>query len=207
MVGDFDKCIDVLADIYGVEKTIVFNGIRVAHPVIEGPLLKAQAGNFKDIMSSIVPQVKHGVHQLDKGEAARAKALRSSLDGEEEEKVSMRTKSVNAYLWAIIMKSSLKRDISQFVKLAIIMLIMPVSSVPAERLFSCMNSIKCDRRNRLGEMHLNTAVRLFTSRYKIDGFPYEKALDIFLSGKHRRGLTARLRVRRGRLPLPLMQVL
>ncbi len=29
MVGDFDKCIDVLADFYGVEKTIVFNGIRV----------------------------------------------------------------------------------------------------------------------------------------------------------------------------------
>jgi hypothetical protein len=62
--------------------------------------------------------------------------------------------------------------------------------VPAERLFSCMNFMKCDRRNRLGEMHLNTTVRLFTSRYKIDGFPYEKALDIFLSGKPRRGLTA-----------------
>ncbi len=39
-------------------------------------------------------------------------------------------------------------------------------------------------------MHLNTVVRLFTSTYKIDGFPYEKALDIFQSGKPLRGLTA-----------------
>ncbi len=176
---DFDNCIDILVDVYGSEKTIVSGGVRFVPPLIEGHLLKAQAAKFKDVMSSLVPPIKRGWQHMEKEEAAKARASTSD-QGEDEESISKSRKSMTAYVWAFIMKSSLKGDISQFVKLAIIMLIMPVSSVPAESLFSCMNFIKNDRRNRLGEQHLNTAVRLFTTRYRIDGFPYEKALDIFL---------------------------
>jgi hypothetical protein len=81
-----------------------------------------------------------------------------------------------------------KLDISEFVTLAIIMLIMPASSAQAERLFSCMNFIKSDHRNRLGEEHLNHTIRLFTSEYELDNFPYDTALEIFLAKKNRRGV-------------------
>ena len=75
-------------------------------------------------------------------------------------------------------------------KLTVIMLIIPVSSVQAERLFSCMNFLKNDRWNRLGENHLNDCVRLFMSAYDMKTFPYEKALDYFLNAKERRGVRA-----------------
>jgi hypothetical protein len=88
-------------------------------------------------------------------------------------------------LWTYVMKSTLRGDISEFVTLAIIMLIVPASSAQAERLFSCMNFIKSDHRNRLGdpEEHLNHTIRLFTSEYELDNFHYDTALEIFLAKK------------------------
>jgi hypothetical protein len=82
-----------------------------------------------------------------------------------------------------------RADSSEFVKLALIMLIIPVSSMQAERLFSCTNFLKNDRRNRLGENHLNDCVRLFMSAYDMKSSPDEKARDYFLNAKKRRGVT------------------
>jgi hypothetical protein len=70
---------------------------------------------------------------------------------------------------------------------SLIMLIMPASSAQAEHLFSCMNFIKSDHRNRLGEEHLNHTIRLLTSEYELDSFPYDTALEIFLA-KTKRGV-------------------
>ncbi len=53
-----------------------------------------------------------------------------------------------------------------------------------------MNFLKNDRRTRLGEQHLNDCVRLFLSEYDMSMFPYEKALDYFLTAKDRRGVMA-----------------
>jgi len=164
---------------------------RVVPSLIDGDLLKAQKEHFKDIMERNVPSIKAGLAQRAEREAGRATTSKVALGqgGQEVHKGRVK-KGLSSYLWAYLMKSSLKNNISEFVKLAIIMLIMPVSSVPAERLFSSMNYIKNNRRNRLGELHLNTMVRLFLSRYEINGFPYGKALDIFFDGKARRGTTA-----------------
>ncbi len=60
----------------------------------------------------------------------------------------------------------------------------------AERLFSCMNFLKNDPRSCLGEKQLNDCVRLFMSECGMRNFPYEKALDYFLTTKDRRGVTA-----------------
>ncbi len=96
---------------------------------------------------------------------------------------------------------------SQFVKLAITMLIMHAyaihvhhayagqfskfRSVPADRLFHAC-TIKNDCWNTLGEQHVKNSDRQFPSWWRnlIDGFSYDKALDIFLDAEARRGLTA-----------------
>jgi hypothetical protein len=99
-------------------------------------------------------------------------------------------KSLTQYVWAYLSKAGEGRDISECVKLALIMVIIPVSSVQAEGLSSCMNFLKNDRRNPLGENHLNNCVRLFMSACDMRSSPYENALDYFLNAKERRGLTA-----------------
>eukprot|EP00884_Botryococcus_braunii_P005034 jgi/Botrbrau1/14531/Bobra.0235s0003.1 len=108
--------------------------------------------------------------QARKDEARKARSHvedESSLDDAVEEEVEVgeevEVKSLTQYVWAYLSKAGEGRDISEFVKLTVIMLIITVSSVQAERLFSCMNFLKNDRRNRLGENHLNDCVRLFMS--------------------------------------------
>jgi hypothetical protein len=51
-----------------------------------------------------------------------------------------------------------------------------------------MNFIKSDHRNRLGEEHLNHTIRLFTSEYELDNFPYDTAPEILIARKNRRGV-------------------
>jgi hypothetical protein len=111
-------------------------------------LVVSQARTFKNIITSLIPQIKLGLAQVEKEEAFKSKAKAASegveggegldieaeaasevLEGGEASGESKRSKGVTAYLWAVIMCSSLKNDISEFVELAVIMLIMPVTSV------------------------------------------------------------------------------
>lgn len=101
------------------------------------------------------------------------------------------------FLWKYVLTSGNREDISESAKLGIICLILPASSAQAERLFSCMNFLKNDHRNLLGEAHLNDAVRLKLSKYSLRNFPYEVALKIFLDAKERRGLNTTLKDRAG----------
>jgi hypothetical protein len=64
---------------------------------------------------------------------------------------------------------------------------MHQQEIAVMRLFSCMNFIKSDHWNRLGEEHLNHTIRLFTSEYELDNFPYDIALEIFLAKNKSKG--------------------
>jgi hypothetical protein len=114
--------------------------------------------------------------------------LGKSFEQASQKDAKLKKMGITRPLWTYVMKSTVRGDISEFVTLAIIMLIMPASSAQAERLFSCMNFIKSDHRNPLGEEHLNHTIGLFTSEYELDNFPYDTALEIFLASKNRRGV-------------------
>jgi hypothetical protein len=159
-----------------------FSNNIVVSPIINGDLLRThvQTKRFKEIMRERVPSIRAAItkrraeHHARKDEARKARSHvedESSLDDavDEEAKVEeeVEVKSLTQYVWAYLSKAGEGRDISEFVKLALIVLIIPVSSVQAEGLSSCMNFLKNDRRNPLGENHLNDCVRLSMSAYDI----------------------------------------
>jgi hypothetical protein len=169
MRPDFEESVKLLAEFYGEPKTLMSDfmaGVPLIPP-INAALLRKQAGRFEREMARLGNSFKQGDSQNDP---------------------KLKKMGITKPLWTYVMKSPLRGDISEFVTLAIIMLIMPASSAQAERLFSSMNFIKNDHRNRLGEEHLNHTIRLFTSKYDMDDFPFETALEIFLSRKDRRGV-------------------
>jgi hypothetical protein len=196
---NLEDSVEVLVGFYGTEKLQMVGSSKniTVPPIINGDLYRTQTKQFKEIMCDRVPSILKAItkrraeDQPRKDQARKARSHvedESSLDDAVEEEVEV--KSLTQYVWAYLSKAREGRDVSEFVKLAVIMLIIPVSSVQAERLFSCMNFVKNDRRNRLGENHLNDCVRLFMSAYDMKAFPYEKALDYFLNAKERRGVTA-----------------
>lgn len=129
---DFDKSLDYLAKFYGEEKRVMLNrggrGTTVA-PLISARLFRNQATKYRMIITGIVAQL----------------TVWADHNPEKVEKVGL-TKN----MWRHVMQSGVKEDVSEFVKLATILLILPASSAQAERLFSCMNFLKNDARNALG---------------------------------------------------------
>ena len=89
---------------------------------------------------------------------------------------------------SILADRYLREEISEFCKLANIMLCIPIGSVQNERCFSQMNLIKSDLRNRLGHQHLNAAMRIRRSKYTLESFPVHRAVQKFLQIKERRGV-------------------
>eukprot|EP00899_Mesostigma_viride_P009182 jgi/Mesvir1/18265/Mv26548-RA.1 len=67
----------------------------------------------------------------------------------------------NAHRWAMI---------SEWVKLAMIMVSFAPGSVANERLFSAMNLLKCERRNRLQELHMDASLRIFMQGLSFNHF-------------------------------------
>ena len=80
--------------------------------------------------------------------------------------------------------------LSAWVRLAQIMLVLPVGSIENERAFSAMNYLKSSVRNSLQEPHLNACMRIFRSKYTFQAFPMDSVLHEFLGAKDRRMLTA-----------------
>ncbi|KAJ9516052.1 hypothetical protein QJQ45_024482, partial [Haematococcus lacustris] len=71
-----------------------------------------------------------------------------------------------------------KADISEYIKLAELALVMTPGSVEEERMFSAMAYLKDDTRNRLQECHLNVCARVFSSKhFELDTFPFERAIS------------------------------
>ena len=82
-----------------------------------------------------------------------------------------------------------REEISEFCKLAEILLCMPIGSVQNERAFSQMNLIKSDLRNKLGPQHLNAAMRVRRSSHNLRSLPVIRIVQRFLAKKQRRGIT------------------
>ena len=87
-------------------------------------------------------------------------------------------------------KSHLQNDaitarMPEIVKLVRIMLLAPTGSVENERSFSDMNFLKDDKRNSLGEDHLNDSMHGWRCRFGVNDFPYEAALGAWMAHPRR----------------------
>jgi hypothetical protein len=97
-------------------------------------------------------------------------------------------KSPVTELWRkISSQPAIRNEISEFVRLAKLGLVMVPSSVEEERMFSLMGYLKDDVRNRLQQSHLNVCIRLFRSSYSVKSFPYSEAAKIWLEQAAVRG--------------------
>lgn len=67
--------------------------------------------------------------------------------------------------------------------LAKIALVIPVTSVPAERGFSAQNAIKTDGRNRLREEHVTRLIMLNIHAKSVTDFDVGAASDCFFAMK------------------------
>lgn len=64
---------------------------------------------------------------------------------------------------------------------------MILGSVEDERVFSALGFLKSNIRNKL-DKNLENCLRLYTSKYEINTFPYERALKLWMKKCQRRGL-------------------
>ena len=84
-------------------------------------------------------------------------------------------------MWAILKllasNSSVKTLYPQLSKLAMITLILPVSTAECERCFSAMNRIKTDLRNRLFTITLDSLIRISIEGPSLDDFNFEKVFQ------------------------------
>jgi hypothetical protein len=89
-------------------------------------------------------------------------------------------------LWRRVAERTMVAErMTEFIKLAELSIAIPIGSVESERRFSSMNYIKDQVRNRLGEMHLSVAVRIFTQQmYNVQNFPYDRAYKLWLDSPH-----------------------
>uniref|UniRef100_A0A8C4YYV9 HAT C-terminal dimerisation domain-containing protein n=1 Tax=Gadus morhua TaxID=8049 RepID=A0A8C4YYV9_GADMO len=74
----------------------------------------------------------------------------------------------------------------EWVKLAKVACVIPVSSVPAERGFSLQNRIKTAQRSRLGEGRVTRLMRIASSRDTLDTFDFNSAAARFTAAKYRK---------------------
>jgi hypothetical protein len=91
-------------------------------------------------------------------------------------------------LWTRLQSSSyLYSYISEWFKVADIAVTTVIGSVEDERTFSTLSWMKSKVRNRLNA-HLDCTISVYTQNYfKLDTFPYEKAIEYWLEDKERRG--------------------
>jgi hypothetical protein len=91
-------------------------------------------------------------------------------------------------LWIKLAESEILIDsISEFFKLADLCLTMILGSVEDERVFSALGFLKSKLRNKL-DKNLENCLRLYTSRYEVHTFPYDRALKLWMKKCQRRGL-------------------
>ena len=74
----------------------------------------------------------------------------------------------------------------EWVKLAKVACVIPVSSVPAERGFSLQNRIKTAQRSRLREGRVTRLMRIASSRDTLDTFDFNSAAARFTAAKYRK---------------------
>ena len=78
--------------------------------------------------------------------------------------------------------------ISEWIKLGQLILVQVHGSCEDERVISAMAYLKDKQRNRLGEVHLNVAARLFHQPwFTLATFPVDDALELWHASAGRRG--------------------
>ncbi len=136
-IMSLEDSIDFLVGFYGTEKLLPVGASSnsTVSPTIYGDLLRAQAKWFKEIMRDAVPSIREAVEKRRRQEKAREERARGAEQPEPVDEGAERreVKSLTQYVWAYLFKAGERHDISEFVKLALIMYIIPVSSVLAER--------------------------------------------------------------------------
>ena len=100
-----------------------------------------------------------------------------------------------AELWAAVFTGLTQSEYMPCITtLTSIAMVFPIGSVENERVFSMMNFLKDDWRNRMGPELLMRSMRLINalcwikfSGYTVKSFPYEAALAVWNKAKRRRG--------------------
>ncbi|XP_065671716.1 zinc finger protein 862-like [Hydra vulgaris] len=89
-------------------------------------------------------------------------------------------------VWYQIFSSSMKKDWSSVLLLVELLFVLPVSNGKVERLFSLMNRIKTDTRNRLTEKRLNNLIRVCTDETNSGEFDVNPAIELWAEDTLRR---------------------
>ena len=116
--------------------------------------------------------------QRQAGGAASGWAARGLNDEQEEEEDS--SSNFTGRLWEGIDLNTVRRDrISEWVRLAKLVLTIPIGSVANERRFSPMNLVITALRNRMQAPHANVCMRIASSHFTYVTFPLRWAYAIW----------------------------
>ena len=95
-------------------------------------------------------------------------------------------------LWKNLGESNqLRESILEYFKLTNLCLTMILGSVEDERVFSTLGFLKSKVRNKL-DKNLDNCLRLYNSRYEVESFPYDRAINIWRKKFQRRGISNNL---------------
>lgn len=130
-------------------------------PPLDVHLLELQADRWAALMQTRAPQYRDWQQRRRTAQAA----------GEE-------LPCATEHLWrSLEAQHATLAGISEYHKLAELLLCQPTGSVDNERRFSSMNNIKSKLRNRLKPPHLNACLRIASSPFSYDTFPFAAAFD------------------------------
>ena len=152
--------------------------------VIDADDLRGSASDYKDFAMEAAATV---IQEEEERKASDAAAGGSSRDDQRDEERPM---LASRFLQILSSNGAFCLRCKEWLKVGQIALIMIPVSVEDERLFSALNFIKSDLRNRLINPNLTNAVRI--DRFRQASFPYDEALDHWQGVKTRRSVTARM---------------
>jgi len=148
-------------------------------PLVDKALLLSQYSNFQQYMKTealaLWKRLKSANDIRDPEERVTQDVLMKQAGGE---KVASfwRRPGVNL------------EDISEYVRLAHLILSVPFGSVENERRFSAMNLTMTKLRNSLQPEHLNTCLRVAATPYTVESFPFKEAFQQWKIDCTRRGV-------------------
>lgn len=154
----FEKHLIKITKVYCARKDI--DNVSV-NGILDGTMLAQQSVLFKMTM---------------KKQAERLMAI--SIESTNKQSMVIHGISKVKGLWQRIGESpALSQQLSEFLKLAELVLVMIIGSIEDERTFSRLDYVKNKKRNRL-DVHLDCCLRMYEqSQYDLQTFPYEEAFN------------------------------
>ena len=187
---DVQAKLGVLKEQFGVskERTGLKEGSKAIKPKLSDAEMQQQLPEFRKLAVPIAVQLMQVVKQEKKAEAkyhkleakrkkAGRKRPRTGLPWPQEA-----LPTITRFWRMLEERESAFPLISEWAAAAELVIVMVPGSVEEERLFSVMNLLKDDTRNRLDE-HLEATVRIFYQQlYTTGTFPFERAYRHWLNG-------------------------